>query len=67
MKTIWGSATMPAADSSIIARATAWVRKNGPLRLVVRTRSQLSGVVSSRSSRCSGATPALLTQRSTRP
>ena len=54
MKTIWGSRTVPAATSSIIARATAWVRKNGPRRLIPRTRSQLSGVVSSRSSRAVG-------------
>ncbi len=49
MNTICGSAIVPAAISSIIARATAWVRKNGPRRLVARTRSQLSGVVSRRS------------------
>ena len=67
MKTICGSAITPPDLSSIMARATAWVRKKGPRRLVPRTRSQLSAVVSSRSTRRSGATPALLTQRSTRP
>ena len=67
MNTICGSATIPPAWSRIISRATACVRKNGPRRLVSRTRSQLSGVVSSRSSRRSGAIPALLTQRSIRP
>ena len=57
----------PRRIRSSIAAATAWVRKKGPLRLVARTRSQLSAVVSSRSTRVRGATPALLTQRSTRP
>ena len=67
MNTICGSGTIPADCIWSIARATDCERKKGPRRFVSSTRSQLSGVVSSRSSRRSGAIPALLTQRSTRP
>jgi len=47
--------------------ATCWVKKYGPLRLMLITRSKLSSVASRRSNRFDGATPALLTNMSHRP
>jgi len=51
----------------IIRRATSWVRKKGPRRLILMTRSQLSGVISRRSSRTLTDTPALVTSQSIPP
>ena len=52
---------------AIICLATAWVRNKQPLVLMPTTRSKLSSVISSRSERTFGATPALLTSASMRP
>ena len=53
--------------SSIISFATLWVKKNTDLRLVSRTKSKLSSVVSRMSLRTGGAIPALFTSRSMPP
>ena len=50
-----------------LVNAIAWHMKKGPFRLVSSTKSKLSSVVSSKSRRTFGATPALLTSTSTRP
>src|SRR5262245_45539697 len=48
-------------------RAASCARKNGPLRFVAKTVSQLSSVASSRSLRPTEVIPALLTSTSSRP
>ena len=65
--TIFGAVDRPARTCSIIRRATSWVRKYGPLRLTPSTRSKDSSPASRMSARTVGATPALLTSRSSRP
>ena len=68
MKTICGLATIPALDQlDHGAGPRPGSGRTGLGGWSRRTRSQLSGVVSSRSRRRSGATPALFTQTSTRP
>ena len=52
---------------AIMWRATSWVMNMLPLVLVPTTRSKLSSVISSRSRRSLGATPALLTSTPIRP
>src|SRR6267378_2640633 len=56
----------PAAPSSSIQRATDWVRKWAPLRLVAMSSSKLSSVDSRTSRRWRGPIPALFTSRSRR-